>query len=204
MKSVIANFILRALSFLATSTLLIACQNGDVTLNELSIDFNGISFPEKFQDFKTSTLQKFDLQGNCSSDITQIFYRYDSKSPWTEINSTNGTVTCNTNQSFTLRFEVPLSAIKIASGFTESKSGNGPQLNLEFYGKTREYKSKNAALTVTQLGESKRDGLVATPETTLSNLRYQLRGRLIAFAKTSEPLSSSNFKVRQGSLRPTK
>ncbi len=185
------------------SSLMISCQNGNVTLKQLDIKIDGISFDSSYSSFTTPKIQSFSLSGKCSKDISQVFFRFNSSDSWIAITSANGSVNCSADGSFHLNFDYPINAVKASSSYIAARNGSGPQITLEFYGKTKEYKSKTVPLTVTQLLERGKNHLTIAPESQMQSPSFKIRGRLSQFSQPTSELTSTTFKIQNGSLRPT-
>lgn len=186
---------------ISISGLLLSCQNGTVTLNGLDIKIDGISFDDRYKNFKTSNLQQFEIEGFCSRDLSSVYYRFDSNSQWTSIDSQNGEFSCPSTGTFKLRFNQSLSTLKASSGYSPANFGRESQLTIEFYGKTNEYLSKNISLIVSQFAEKGKTQVSTSPEARLNSSSFKIVGRLSKYQQSHPSVSSTGFTIRQGSLR---
>lgn len=185
------------------SGFVLGCQNGEVTIKQLDIKVEGISFDPAYANFTTPTIQKFNIEGICSKDVTQVFFRFSNTETWIPVTSTNGSLTCSTDATFKLNFDYPINTIKESSYYTAARNGAGPRLTLEFYGKTKGYRSINTPLIVTQLIERGKNQLSIAPESQMSSPSFKIRGKLSQLAQPGSELTSTSFKIQQGTLRTT-
>lgn len=182
--------------------LFVGCQNGTVTLRSLNIKVDGISFDSQYLNFKTQQLSQFSVEGHCSSEISQVYYRFDSTGPWKAISASNGSVTCSSNGKFQLAFKESLANIKVSNLYSSAHSGSGPQLQLDFYGKTKSYNTKVVSITATQNSSKGQNQIVAsTTSATLTSANFKIQGRVTPVNQTTSELTSSQFKVKNGSIQ---
>ena len=172
----------------------IACQNGTVNLKSLDIKVDGISFDSKFNNFSTYNLGKFEIDGLCSKEINQIFFRFDSHSSWTLINTNNGTLDCSGSGKFNLHFDFPISLIKNSTGYTPRLNLNPPKLSIEFYGKTNSYNSNIKTIVITQFTHIK-NSFASSAESQINSTHFKMRGKLSNDYYTENALRSPNFQI---------
>lgn len=173
-------------------------------MQQISISTEGLAFSGIFADFKTRSINKFKLTGQCQSDIVKIFYRFDEHQQWREINSSD--IDCANSNTFSFDFESDLKTIHEASGYQydKAKKGKYPVLEFEFYGRTREYATNKVKIGVTSIIEPGHQGFSPHPEQVLvsESAKIKIRGKLSPFgALSTSNLQSASFKIRQGQLR---
>jgi hypothetical protein len=196
--------LLRAIFTASALLSTLACQRGKVELQQIAINTEGLSFSGIFAEFKTRTINKFKLTGQCQSDIVKVFYRFDKSQAWQEIPSSK--IDCANSSTFTFDFQSDIATIQKASGYKydAEKRGKYPALDFEFYGRTLEYSTNVVTVSVISLVEPGHQGLTPSGETTLSSVsgNIKIRGKLSADGMNPvATLESTSFKIRNGQLR---
>jgi hypothetical protein len=186
---------------LGMTSFILGCQNGEVTLRQLNIQVDGISFATSYANFITTKMTEFTIIGQCTGEITQVFYRFDDNSEWTAIPSNS--VTCSKNSTFKLDFTTDQNKLSSASGYQADANNRNPHLTIEFYGKTKLHKTKVVSINVSQLPEKGNGHLSLSSENALKGGVYTMRGKLSTFGQSTNPLTGSPYKIRNGRLRPT-
>lgn len=187
-------FFLRAL-LLTLSLSLVACKNGVVTIADFPIELDGLSIPSNKEVLNTSSLDHFQISGECDPSIENIFFRFDSSSSWVSIKKSSGLIECATKGTFSFQFNSQADAsfppITSASSYTP-KSGSEPaHLIVYIMGQTKNTTTKIVSVMANEINPSKTPKLVLSKTTTLSGSNTRLKGQLLQQRSTNSSLPST-------------